>query len=49
MVAADSLNVLDAGICLDGADGALTLESLPGVIREAVETGALVVTRGGSW
>ena len=50
VVAAETLNVLDAGICLDGADGALTLESLPGVIREAVETGALVVTRGrGGW
>ena len=50
VVATDTLNVLDAGICLDGADRALTLDSLPGVIREAVETGALVVTRGrGGW
>lgn len=45
IVASDTLNVIDAGICLDGADRALTLESLPGVIREAVETGQLVVTR----
>lgn len=50
VVATETLNVLDAGICLDGADRALTLESLPGVIREAVETGLLVVTRGrGGW
>jgi hypothetical protein len=50
VVAAETLNVLDAGICLDGADRALTLESLPGVIREAVQTGLLVVTRGrGGW
>ena len=40
-----SLQVLDAGICLSGADRQLTLESLPGVIREAVDTGVLYVTR----
>lgn len=45
IVAADSLQVLDAGICLAGADGDVTLESLPSVIREAIETDVLVVTR----
>ncbi|ATB46032.1 hypothetical protein [Corallococcus macrosporus] len=45
IVAADSLQVLDAGICLAGADGEVTLESLPSVIREAIETEVLVVTR----
>ena len=45
IVDARTLNVVDAGVCLDGEDGALTLESLPGVIREAVDTGQLVITR----
>ncbi|MFP2959006.1 hypothetical protein ACLEPN_14460 [Myxococcus sp. 1LA] len=45
IVAADSLQVLDAGICLAGADGDVTLESLPSVIREAIETDVLVMTR----
>ena len=40
-----TLQVVDAGICLEGADEALTLESLPGVIREAEGRGLLVVTR----
>ncbi len=47
VVTSDSLQVLDAGICLAGADRELTLESLPSVIREAIETGVLVVTRYG--
>ncbi|WP_426749510.1 hypothetical protein [Myxococcus sp. Y35] len=45
MVAGDSLQVLDAGICLAGADREVTLDSLPSVIREAIETDVLVVTR----
>lgn len=40
-----SLQVLDAGICLDGADRLVTLDSLPGVIREAIDTNRLVITR----
>lgn len=44
-VVADTLNVVDAGICLDGADREVTLESLPSVIREAIETDVLVITR----
>ncbi|MCA8920209.1 MAG: hypothetical protein KDD82_00290 [Planctomycetes bacterium] len=45
IVDARTLNVVDAGVCLSGEDGALTLESLPGVIREAVDTEQLVITR----
>jgi hypothetical protein len=46
-----TLRVIDAGICLvdhmDGhrGDEELTLESLPSVIREAIDLGALVITR----
>jgi len=40
-----SLQVLDAGICLAGADRELTLDSLPSVIREAIETDRLNITR----
>jgi hypothetical protein len=42
---ADTLQVYDAGVCLDGSDREVTLESLPSVIREAIETGQLVITR----
>lgn len=40
-----TFNVFDAGICLDGADREVTLESLPSVIREAIDIGALYITR----
>jgi hypothetical protein len=40
-----TLHVYDAGICLAGADEQLTLESLPAVIREAIDNDLLVVTR----
>jgi hypothetical protein len=40
-----SLQVLDAGICLAGADRMVTLDSLPSVIREGVDTHRLVITR----
>jgi hypothetical protein len=44
-----TLNVWDSGICLGhGAargDRELTLESLPAVIREAIESEVLVITR----
>jgi hypothetical protein len=40
-----TLQVVDAGICLAGADREVTLESLPSVIREAIEDGVLVITR----
>jgi len=44
IVDSGSLQVLDAGICLDGSDGQLTLESLPSVIREAMSMGRLNIT-----
>ncbi|WNG49793.1 hypothetical protein F0U60_41005 [Archangium minus] len=45
IVEADSLRVVDAGICLAGEDRQVTLESLPSVIREAIEDDVLVITR----
>jgi hypothetical protein len=45
LVVRGSLHVVDAGVCLDGEDGRLTLDSLPPVIREAVDKGLLYVTR----
>jgi hypothetical protein len=44
IVDAATLQVIDAGICLAGADRRLTLESLPGVIREAIEIDDLNIT-----
>ena len=41
----ETLGVVDAGICLAGGDDALTLRALIPVIRVAIQTGALVVTR----
>jgi hypothetical protein len=45
IVDARSLQVVDAGICLSGADRELTMESLPGVICEAIDTDELNITR----
>ncbi|MEJ7732850.1 MAG: hypothetical protein WKG00_27105 [Polyangiaceae bacterium] len=45
VVDGSTLGVIDAGICLSGSDREVTLESLPGVIREAVDTSRLVITR----
>jgi hypothetical protein len=45
VVDAITLHVFDSGVCLAGADELVTLESLPGVIREAIETDLLVITR----
>lgn len=45
VVDAQTLQVYDAGICLSGADRLVNLDSLPSVIREAVETSQLVITR----
>nr|WP_274622621.1 hypothetical protein [Myxococcus fulvus] len=45
IVDARTLQVLDAGVCLAGADSEVTLESLPSVIREAIDTDVLVITR----
>ena len=44
LVASKTLRVIDAGICLSGADSRLTLDSLPSTIKEAIETHQLVVT-----
>ncbi len=41
----ESLQIMDAGICLSGADEALNLSSLPSAVREAVESGQLHVLR----
>jgi hypothetical protein len=43
----DTLQVIDSGICLGHppADKVLTLDSLPAVIREAIETDRLVILR----
>ena len=41
----ESFQVLDAGICLSGHDRELGLDSLPGVIREAIERDELNITR----
>lgn len=45
IVEQDSLQVVDAGICLSGSDRAVTLESLPSVIREGFDTQQLNITR----
>ncbi|GIJ75319.1 hypothetical protein [Virgisporangium ochraceum] len=44
VVDGETLRVVDAGICLAGADERLTLESLPGVIAEAIRTYQLEIT-----
>lgn len=41
----ESLQIMDAGICLSGADEALNLSSLPSAVREAIESGRLHVFR----
>jgi hypothetical protein len=45
IVDALTLQVIDSGVCLAGADALVTLDSLPGVIREAIDTDRLVITR----
>jgi len=40
-----TMQVVDAGFCLDGADEETNLASLPGVAREAMADGVLHVTR----
>ena len=44
-----TLQIHDAGVCLghgeERGDRMLTLESLPSVLREAIEEGVLVITR----
>lgn len=47
IVDATTLQVIDSGICLGHPprDDLVTLDSLCGVIREAIETGRLVILR----
>lgn len=47
VVDADTLQVFDSGICLGHppADRLITLDSLPSVIKEAIDTDALVILR----
>jgi len=45
IVDANTLQVYDAGICLQGADRELTLDSLPSAIREAIAVDILHITR----
>jgi hypothetical protein len=40
-----TLQIIDSGVCLAGSDSEVTLESLPSVIREAIDDGVLVITR----
>jgi len=41
----ETLQIMDAGICLSGADEELNLSSLPSAVREAIESGQLHVFR----
>ncbi|MCI0349149.1 MAG: hypothetical protein L0Z53_06960 [Acidobacteriales bacterium] len=43
----NTLQIVDAGICLSGADDQLNLSSLPSAVREAIQTGQLHVFREG--
>ena len=45
IVDASSLQVIDAGLCLSGSDREITLDSLPSVVREAIQTHRLNITR----
>jgi hypothetical protein len=45
LVDAETLQVLDPGICLDGAHRVLTLDAMPSVVREAIEEDHLNITR----
>ena len=45
VVDTESLQILDAGICLSGADEELNLSSLPSAVREAIASGQLHVFR----
>jgi len=44
-VAADTLQVIDPGICLANAHRVLTLDAMPSVVREAIEANHLNITR----
>jgi hypothetical protein len=44
LVAEQGLGVIDSGLCLSGEDALLTLDSLPGVVRQAMDDDVLVIT-----
>ena len=43
----DTLQIVDAGICLEGTDDQLNLASLPSAVQEAIDSGQLYVFRRG--
>jgi hypothetical protein len=45
LVEEGGLRVVDSGVCLAGEDDLVTLESLPGVLEEAIREQHLVITR----
>lgn len=45
IVASETLQVIDPGICLSGAHRVLTLDAMPSVVREAIEEDHLNITR----
>ena len=45
IVDAETLQVLDPGVCLSGEHGVLTLDAMPSVVREAIEEDHLNITR----
>ena len=45
VIDSETLQILDAGICLEGTDHELNLSSLPSAVQEAVATGELHVFR----
>jgi len=45
IVDAESLQVIDPGVCLSGEHGVLTLDAMPSVVREAIANDALNITR----
>jgi hypothetical protein len=45
LVDAETLQVIDPGICLSGAHRVLTLDAMPSVVREAIEEDHLNITR----
>jgi hypothetical protein len=45
LVEPDTLRIIDAGFCLQGEDDRVTLESLPSVLKEAIDSDLLHITR----
>lgn len=47
IINAETLSIIDSGICLEGSDRELNLSSLPSAVQEAIDTGQLHVYRRG--